>query len=898
MTPEATDPANSAIESLVEQCLDALHEFGPEGLEKTLEGLGRAEATVRRRIAVLEERGLLVTGHAGPPLLPDHFGRYRVLREIGRGGMGVVFQAELPGLGRRVAIKALLVSQLLMPKARVRFQREIESIARLQHSGIIPIHDFGEESGVPYFVMDYVSGPNLSEIVGEIATWDSSERRGPRLARYLGLAGESNDLTWPQVAADFVGQAAEAVAHAHERGVLHRDIKPSNLMVSDQGRIVVVDFGLAAATESPTLTRTGALLGSLPYMTPEHLRGAASTTDVTTDVYALGVTLRELLTLSSPFADPDPEIVRLRILAADAPSPRRIDPTIPRALESVCLAAMDLNPARRHPSARAFARDIRAARDDRPLSIRPPGPMARALRWSRRHPARITALGMTCLLAFGLPVTVAVVQSRNAADLSKALDETRRWAADSAQQRAAATRAYVRASATIDEVLSRLAFDEKLQGDVAWSQLGNWMLDEAAKAHESLGQGRPDDQNLEVNYLEAGTRLARFAIGLSRIDLARATLERTLDEAQTAAERLGADDRLVTIQLTCLSSLDELFGVLHDTENRLRVGRRRLALCETLMAPESRMRALVDAQEALGRALLQSGHKSESVDFLERALAPRRRLAEASGSPRDQRAAFDLALVLRAAQDPSPVLDLDAATLEEGLRIHDALWQQHPEDPRWTSELARYLRAAGARLAKEGRGDEGLALSRRGLKLEEGLVAAFPRNQRIGESCALAWVGLALQLREREAWGEESEAWLAAAAQFARLQSLDPADLDDRFMTAMTRHSAATALARLGELDQAAVLRARCAGALASILEAGPDGPPQTQDIQQLNADGLVAIIDAIYDEPDRLLRIARRLEAEAGQPGTPDFEATALAAQSSRFLAIAVDAGASPVER
>ncbi len=300
------------------------------------------------------------------------FGRFRILRELGRGGMGVVFQAWDPQLQRTVALKLLRRND--DPEMTERFLREARASATLDHPGIVPIHEVNVHAGTPYYVMAFVDGPTLGDVI----------RRG----EHSGMRARAR----------LVREAAEAVAHAHARGVIHRDLKPSNILLDEQGRTHVVDFGLAKRLDQEDrLTSTGDLLGTPHYMPPEQLTGRVDEMGPASDVYALGVVLYEAVTGRLPFDGRTAAEVIAHSLAREPRSPRACDRRVPLDLETICLTALAKDPARRYPSAREFADDLDRFLAGEAISARREGAVERAWRGLKRRPGVVAAAGIAVL---------------------------------------------------------------------------------------------------------------------------------------------------------------------------------------------------------------------------------------------------------------------------------------------------------------------------------------------------------------------------------------------------------------------------------------------------------------------------------------------------------------------
>ncbi len=315
---------------------------------------------------------------AGPiprDVLPCRLGEYELISEIGRGGMGVVFEGRHPALGRRVAIKLLPPSFALHEHARQRFLREARIIARLRHPQIVPIYAVGEQDHVLYFVTELIQGTSLDQL----QRCDMPGSTGSDWSRWVARLGI---------------QAAEPLAFAHSQSILHRDIKPSNFILNQQGKLWLTDFGLAKLLDEPSMTATGEWVGTLRYTAPECLLGEASTRS---DIYGLGLTLYELLAGRPAYS----EVEKLRLVRAileTSPAPlRSLDPSIPRELESVIARACERDPQLRYASAEELADDLRRFLEGSPIVDRRTSSRGRLLRWARRNPA-IMSLSVVCAL--------------------------------------------------------------------------------------------------------------------------------------------------------------------------------------------------------------------------------------------------------------------------------------------------------------------------------------------------------------------------------------------------------------------------------------------------------------------------------------------------------------------
>lgn len=331
---------------------------------------------------------------------PRVFGRFSLVREIGRGGGGIVYLARDPQLRREVAIKVL--AAWCTPEALERFRREARALARIHHPNIVTVHDIGDTvHGVPYFAMDYVDGVSLETLLQRIGRCDPQRLTANDL---LGAAAGAQEGSYVMAVVRLIAKVAGALDAAHGAGVVHRDIKPGNILVDRRGEPRLVDFGVARIRDDAGITRSGLILGTPLYMAPEQFSRGRGEVGVRTDVYALGATLYHCLTLKSPFEGDTTEQVLARVLRGDPEPPGRIHPAVPRDLETVVLKAMERDPARRYPTAAALRDDLDALLALRPIRARPPGATTRCLRWARNHPARaaaLLALLVVCLVVGG-----------------------------------------------------------------------------------------------------------------------------------------------------------------------------------------------------------------------------------------------------------------------------------------------------------------------------------------------------------------------------------------------------------------------------------------------------------------------------------------------------------------
>jgi hypothetical protein len=309
---------------------------------------------------------------------------YEILGELGRGGMGVVYQAQQLRLNRPCALKMILAGAHANPEVGARFLAEAQAIARLEHPHVVQIHYIGEADGLPFLELEYVSGGSLDRQLDGVP-WTS--KRAARL----------------------VEQLARGIAEAHRMGIVHRDLKPGNVLLAGDGTPKIADFGLAKALGSePGLTRTESILGSPSYMAPEQAEGRASQAGPATDIYAVGAILYELLTGRPPFRAATALETLEQVKAADPVPPSRLVPGLPRDLDTICLKCLSKEPGQRYLAVTELAEDLCRFQSGEPIRARRIGGAERALRWCRRNPiVAVLVGGIALALVLGTAVSTA-----------------------------------------------------------------------------------------------------------------------------------------------------------------------------------------------------------------------------------------------------------------------------------------------------------------------------------------------------------------------------------------------------------------------------------------------------------------------------------------------------------
>jgi WD40 repeat protein/serine/threonine protein kinase len=420
-------------------------------------------------------------------------GDFRIVREVGRGGMGVVYEAMQLSLGRRVALKVLPFAVALDVKYLQRFKNEAHAAAQLHHTSIVPVFYVGCERGVHFYAMQYIDGQSLAAVIAELRgamqpPKAGNDPTGPFLAECATDTPANARLSTEQSvrsAAHFQAvarlgvQAAGALEYAHQLGIVHRDIKPANLLVDARGNLWVTDFGLAHCQGQAGLTMSGDLVGTLRYMSPEQALAQRVTIDQRTDIYSIGATLYELLTLEPAFNGRDRQELLRQIAFEEPRLPRRMNQAIPAELETIVGKAMEKNPAERYATAQELSDDLQRFLRDEPIRARRPTLWQKVKKWARRNRPVVWSAGVACAVLAVLTIIGLLLSNMRIGHKQEELDQANRDLAGANKELESSVYSY------------RIALAER-----------ELAANHAARAEELLESCRPEQRGWEWHFLK------------------------------------------------------------------------------------------------------------------------------------------------------------------------------------------------------------------------------------------------------------------------------------------------------------------------------------------------------------------------------------------------------------
>jgi len=738
-------------------------------------------------------------------------GDFVLVREVGRGGMGVVYEARQVSLDRRVALKVLPFAAVLESHQIARFKNEAQAAAQLHHPNIVPVFAVGAERGVHYYAMQFIDGQPLDRAIEALRV---ARGQPPRAAAHSFVESEnlasataeaaapdrSSYLSqvWPSRQAYFrtvmrLGiEAADALHAAHEYGVVHRDIKPSNLLVDGDGKLWITDFGLARCQSDHSLTRSGEVVGTRQYMSPEQALGQGALVDQRTDIYSLGATLYELLTLQPASRAPDGQALRRPSDPQEPVRPRALEPQLPPDLETVVLKAMARHRDERYLTARDLADDLRRVLDGKPTVARPPTVIDRALKFARRH--RRLAGGAA---AAALVVVIGLATSALLLNRERAKTERSYLRAE---------RHFREAQEVVDHFGSRLA--ERLAEVPGAEPLRRELLDETLAYYcRFVGQAAGDPT-------------------------LRADLALTYGKIGTLADQLGSTDEAIAAQRSAI----ELFAQLAAEHPDAREHVRQLAVCRNNLAlalqragrtaeARTELHLAIDAQQSLvaeqaevsqyqrdlarshnnlGQLAAETGAADAASASIHEAIRLQTLLSEQD--PTDASVAGDLAAsynnlaALLGEKDPAQSVAMQRRAAEQLARVAAA----HSHEPGPKSQWALALNNLGAAESRGGDPNAAVASYRRAIELEKELVRLAPLDSAYRRNLAVSYNNLGLTYARLHQPDNAERSYRNALGFETQLAAENPRDLHVASSLGGVHNNLGMVLEEQGRIDEAA----------------------------------------------------------------------------------------------
>ncbi|HMC65906.1 MAG TPA: tetratricopeptide repeat protein [Gemmataceae bacterium] len=774
------------LESLVGQVADEFTERVHRGEQPSVEEYAQRypEIASLLRMALPALQAMGSSGSAKESPLSEFadpmtgcLGDFRLLREIGRGGMGVVYEAEQISLGRRMALKILPLAATLDPRHLQRFKNEAQAAAQLEHPHIVSVHSVGSDRGVHYYAMQFIDGHTLAEIIADLRTATDPQTAEPRPlgsgsqtpAQPLpdGRGSENIQQTQdyspavPAIAtqrsalstqrstavalttdhsikskeffrkvAELGQHVAEALDHAHEQGIIHRDIKPSNLMLDSRGKVWVTDFGLAHVQSEKSLTMTGDIVGTVRYMSPEQATGQRVVVDHRTDIYSLGVTLYELLTLQPAFGGDDRQELLRQIAFEEPKPPRRINKSIPAELETIVLKAMEKGPGDRYASAQEMAEDLRRYLMHEPIRARRATLVQRVRKWARRHRglvgAAVTALALTAAVSV---VSAALIWREKEQTRAAYLAEIeQRQRADAQFQAAEAQRR--RARAAVEDMYTQVA-EKWLARQPRLQPLQREFLEKALKFYQEEAQEDGTDPAVLRQTAKAHYRVGAIQQTLGRHEEAVASRRQAIRVYEQIAAN-DPDDAACRSDLgACHDALGNSFQALLRPRDAEAAYRESIRISEKLVAefpgrPDYEY-LLAKTRPSLAMVLAEAGDVPQAEQMYRKALPELQKLADSSPNrPEYQNILANchslLGLLLWNAGRPreaEPAFRRAVAVLEK-------LVKDHAQEADYRERSAYNLTNLAATLVNTGRDPEAEQTLRKALDIQKALVRDFP----------------------------------------------------------------------------------------------------------------------------------------------------------------------------
>jgi tetratricopeptide (TPR) repeat protein/tRNA A-37 threonylcarbamoyl transferase component Bud32 len=651
--------------------------------------------------------------------LHGDLGDFRLVREIGRGGMGIVYEGVQVSLGRRVAIKVLPFSASIDEKQIARFKNEAHAAAQVDHPHIVPVFAIGQEHGIHYFAMQFIGGKSLSDV---LAHQRSQATTGTQTARGFHSAVQASrtlDHVWD--VARMGHQAAEALHAAHEIGVVHRDIKPSNLLLDEKQKVWVTDFGVARCKSSTRITETGHALGTMRYMSPEQALGNAALVDHRTDIYSLGVTLYELATLRHPFEDVPDAAMAFEFGRTGWRRPRYWNQAIPVDFENIVLKAMAEGRDERYATARELADDLERFLEGKPILARRPSWTSRMGKWARRHRRSVAAaIGMLMLALAGVVASLVVIAGERAGK-ELAYQEARKSQRHAEEQ-------FRHAWEMLDHFGARVA--ERLANVPGAEGVRKELLSETLRYYREFAQESEDEPALHADLALTYSKIGYLSDQLGSIRDAEVAYQDALRILERLVhDRLSVSEHARGLALCC-NNLGQVLEKRGSVDASRRHLERALKIQEQLVArsPGSNLYLadLARTQSNLGLLLSRLGEKREAADRYREAIRIQESILRAA--PQDAANMNQLA----ASYNNLSSLYLDSRPevarqwVEMALSLQLKLVREHPRERNYQSDLALSYNNLGAILSRRTNWHDAESCFQDAITIQKRLKAAAP----------------------------------------------------------------------------------------------------------------------------------------------------------------------------
>jgi serine/threonine protein kinase len=810
-------------------------------------------------------------------------GDFRLIREVGRGGMGIVYEAEQISLNRRVALKVLPFAATMDPRLLQRFHIEARAAAGLHHTNSVPVYAVGQERGVHYYAMQFIDGRTLAQLIaeqrGEGLAQVPTMREGETAAATTSPPAAQATSAAPRDAAYFRrvaewGIQAAALDCAHTLGIVHRDVKPANLMVNAAGRLWVTDFGLAQVQSDVRLTMAGDLVGTLRYMSPEQALAKHGLVDHRADVYSLAATLYELLTLQPAFSGNDREELLHQVAYEEPRPPRRVNRAIPAELETIILKALEKNPAERYATAQQLADDLRRFLEDKPIRATRPSLVRRARQWGRRHQAVVWSAGVAVVLLLLLGAATLLVSnaliSREMKEKEYALEAARASEKAAQAQQQLARQNLRKACDAVEQMLTRIA-EERLFHEPRLTPVRRRLLEDAARFYEEFVRQGGNEPWVRAEAARAYRGLAYVRLQMGQWDRAAESSRHAIDllEQLRAEDPAECDRYGLSLAYHHLGAALQHQGRLREAEEACRSA---IALAAELVseAPgDARYRIhLAYFQNEQGETLLSVRRLREAEEAFLQALGLAEKLAvDFPADPRSRRILVWCRAKLGNFLATAGRHREAEKVLREALETYRKLRPESPFATDVDAETAGTLVSLAYVLRATGRLPEAQELCLQALPLIENYVVDFPELVGPRETHMSAWTSLVALL---DATGNREEAdrlYQRTGAVLERLVADSPAIPEYRRELAALRHGRASSL-HWTSPKEAEQLQRQALALAEQLAHDAPDVPANQcllVDCRQLLAYMLARTGRHVEAEDlcQRTLPLAQRLAAE-----------------------------------